>query len=65
MSGQKGTRPRPHYATGHGLPYLGLKTENAPRCLPPKGLERPLGQEQKDLLAENLRAAWIPQHGCC
>lgn len=51
----------------HGAPSAlsGPRREKAPGCLPPKGLGRPLGEEQKGLLAENLRATWIPQHGCC
>lgn len=37
----------------------------SPKVPPPKGLGRPLGEEQKGLLAGNMRATWIPQHGCC
>lgn len=36
-----------------------------PKVLASQRLGEASGEEQEDLLAGNLRAAWIPQHGCC
>lgn len=47
---------------GTVCPIWASKREG-PKVPPPKGLGRPVGEEQKGLMAGNLRATWIPHMG--
>ena len=53
-----------HCATGHFLPYLGLQ-KRRPQGATSRGFRKASGRRTKGLLIGNLRATWIPQHGCC
>lgn len=42
----------------------GPQDREGPKVPTSQGFRRPLREEQKGPLTGNLRAAWIPQHGC-